>query len=218
MLNTNFNAYYVQQPFYYPFGFQYLIMPAPIALTNTQIINSQNQVKENTTQTNDISIELNQQQGQSKLKTISETESQLDSDSSNDNLRDFTTRPKSTKLNLIKKIQKPNLLVKSTNIQKNYAKAMVSYACRQRTLVFDTLGEERGQEFLKLMIRLKNRLRNVAHIIRFTHVEEFLTLFRILGNNFMRKDSVSYIYNSKIQQKSCHLSNMTIVRNSLLKY
>ncbi|CAD8152343.1 unnamed protein product [Paramecium octaurelia] len=218
MLNTNINGYYVQQPFYYPYGFQYFVMPAPIAFTNTQIINHPNQVKHNTTQTNDISIELNKPQDEQKLKTISETESQLDSDSSNEDSRDQPARPKSIKLNLTKKIKTPNFLVKSTNIQKNYAKAMVSYACRQRTLVFETLGEQGGEEFLKLMIRLKNRLRNVAHITRFTHVEEFLSLFRILGNNFIKKDSVSYIYNSKIQQKSCHLSNMTIVRNSLLKY
>ncbi|CAK89700.1 unnamed protein product (macronuclear) [Paramecium tetraurelia] len=193
-------------------------MPAPIAFTNTQIINYPNQVKHNNTQTNDISIEVNKPQEEQKLKTISETESQFDSDSSNEDSRDQPARPKSIKLNLTKKIKTPNLLVKSTNIQKNYAKAMVSYACRQRALVFETLGEQGGEEFLKLMIRLKNRLRNVAHITRFTHVEEFLSLFRILGNNFMKKDSVSYIYNSKIQQKSCHLSNMTIVRNSLLKY
>ncbi|CAD8084219.1 unnamed protein product [Paramecium primaurelia] len=218
MLNTNFNAYYVQQPFFYPFGYQYLLMTAPIALTNTQIVNSQIQVNDNLTQTNNISIGLNQQQGSQKLKTISETESHLDCDSDNDEPRDTAQNPKSIKANLTKNIQKLNLLVKSTNIQKNYAKAIVSYACRQRTIIFETLGEERGEEFIKLMNHLKNKLRNIGHITKYTHVEEFLSLFRVLGNNFMKKDSVSYIYNSKIMQKSCHLSNMTIVRNSLLKY
>ncbi|CAD8130465.1 unnamed protein product [Paramecium sonneborni] len=68
------------------------------------------------------------------------------------------------------------------------------------------------------MNRLRNKLRNIAHITRYTHNEDFLKMFRILGNNFLRKDHVSYIYNSKIQQKSCHVANRTIVKNSLLKY
>ncbi|CAK87322.1 unnamed protein product (macronuclear) [Paramecium tetraurelia] len=193
-------------------------MPAPLTLTSTQIINPQIQFYDNLTQTNNVSSGLNQQQGEHKLKNISETQSYLNSDSDNDEHRDTPFHPKSTKSNLTKNIQKPNLLVKSTNIQKNYAKAIVSYACRQRTIIFETLGEEKGEEFIKLMNRLKNKLRNIAHITKYTHAEEFLSLFRILGNNFIKKDSVSYIYNSKIMQKSCHLSNMTVVRNSLLKY
>ncbi|CAD8100983.1 unnamed protein product [Paramecium sonneborni] len=212
------NTFYVQQPYFYPLGYQYFMIPTPIALSNTQIINPQIQVMDKITQTNNISSELNQLSGQQKEKSISETESQLDSYSNNEEMRDTSIHSKSNKLKQSKKIQKPNFLVKSTNIQKNYAKAIVQYACRQRSIIFDTLGDDRGQEFLQLMNRLKNRLRNIGHITRYTHFEDFLQLFRILGNNFMKKESVCYIYNSKIQQKSCHLSNMSFVRNSLLKY
>ncbi|CAD8093554.1 unnamed protein product [Paramecium sonneborni] len=209
------NTFYVQQPFFYPFGYQYLI---PVALNNNQIINPTIQVMQNLYQTNNISSTQNLTSEQQKQKTISETESELDSDSNNEEMRHTSTYSKSNQLKKSKKIQKANFLVKSTNIQKNYAKAIVCYACRQRSIVFKRLGDDRGQEFLKLMNCLKNKLRNIGHITRFTHFEDFIQLFRILGNNFMKKDSVSYIYNSKIQQKSCHLSNMAFIRNSLLKY
>ncbi|CAD8186705.1 unnamed protein product [Paramecium pentaurelia] len=213
MLNTNFNAFFVPHQLIYPYGYQYLILPQSFPVQNQQHYYTQTQIQENKS-----SIEPNHSIEVVQYKTYSETESKLDSTSNHEEIKEIHVQTKLKKNNLLKKSQKPNYLVKSTNIQKNYAKAIVSFACRQRNLIYQILGEIRAQEFLKLMNRLRNKLRNIAHITRYTHQEDFLKMFRILGNNFLRKDSVCYIYNSKIQQKSCHVANKTIVKNSLLKY
>ncbi|CAD8080356.1 unnamed protein product [Paramecium primaurelia] len=213
MLNTNFNAFFVPHQLIYPYGYQYLILPQSFPVQNQQHYYTQTQIQENIS-----SIEPNHSIEVVQYKTYSETESKLDSTSNHEEIKEIHVQTKLKKNNLLKKSQKPNYLVKSTNIQKNYAKAIVSFACRQRNLIYQILGEIRAQEFLKLMNRLRNKLRNIAHITRYTHQQDFLKMFRILGNNFLRKDYVCYIYNSKIQQKSCHVANKTIVKNSLLKY
>ncbi|CAK90491.1 unnamed protein product (macronuclear) [Paramecium tetraurelia] len=215
MLNTNFNAYFVPHQLMYPYGYQYLIMPQQFSVQNQQqyYAQPQTQISENIS-----SIEPNHSIEAIQHKTYSETESKPEQTSNQEEIKETNIQKKIKKNNLLKKSQKPNYLVKSTNIQKNYAKAIVSFACRQRNLIYQILGETGAQEFLKLMNRLRNKLRNIAHITRYTHQENFLQMFRILGNNFLRKDSVSYIYNSKIQQKSCHVANKAIVKNSVLKY
>ncbi|CAD8071760.1 unnamed protein product [Paramecium primaurelia] len=215
MFNTNFNTFFVPHHLLYPYGYQYMIMPQTYSIPNSFNYNIQAQAQIQENQSSDEPI--NQVEDIQK-KTYSETESKLELASNQEQIRDIHIQNKINKSILQKKSQKPNFLVKSTNIQKNYAKAIVSFACRQKNLIQQTLGDIRAQEFLKLMNRLRNKLRNIAHITRYTHHEDFLMMFRILGNNFLRKDSVSYIYNSKIQQKSCHVANKTIVKNSLLKY
>ncbi|CAK86771.1 unnamed protein product (macronuclear) [Paramecium tetraurelia] len=215
MFNTNFNAYFVPHQLVYPYGYQYLIMPQPFSVPNPLHYNIQTQTQN---QENKSSEEPNPHIEDIQKITYSETESKPELTSNQEEIRDTQIQNKIIKNILTKKSQKPNFLVKSTNIQKNYAKAIVSFACRQKHLICSILGETRAQEFLKLMNRLRNKLRNIAHIKRYTHHQDFLMMFRILGNNFLRNDSVSYIYNSKIQQKSCHVANKTIVRNSLLKY
>ncbi|CAD8099887.1 unnamed protein product [Paramecium sonneborni] len=215
MFNTNFNAFFVPHHLFNPYGYQYLIMPQSFSFINQQHFNTQAQTQ---ILENKSSPQPNQSIDDIQKKTYSDTESKLDQTSNQEEIRDTYIQTKQEKKILLKKVQQPNFLVKSTNIQKNYAKAIVSFACRQRNLIQKILGEIRAQEFLKLMNRLRNKLRNIAHITRFTQNEDFLQMFRILGNNFLRKDHVSYIYNSKIQQKSCHIANRTIVKNSLLKY
>ncbi|CAD8071417.1 unnamed protein product [Paramecium sonneborni] len=112
---------------------------------------------------------------------------------------------------------KPNLLVDSTNIQKNFSKAIVQYALRQKKTVYEILGEEKGNKFLLFMSELVNQLRNLFHLVKYTQDEEYLKLIRILGNNFLRKESTCYIYNSKIRQKTSHIKHKAIVKKVLLK-
>ncbi|CAD8065670.1 unnamed protein product [Paramecium sonneborni] len=112
---------------------------------------------------------------------------------------------------------KPNLLVDSTNIQKNFSKAIVQYALRQKKTVYQILGEEKGNQFLLFMSELVNQLRNLFHLVKYTQDEEYLKLIRILGNNFLRKESTCYIYNSKIRQKTSHIKHKAIVKKVLLK-
>ncbi|CAK66879.1 unnamed protein product (macronuclear) [Paramecium tetraurelia] len=112
---------------------------------------------------------------------------------------------------------KPNLLVDSTNIQKNFSKAIVQYALRQKKTVYQILGEEKGNQFLLFMSELVNQLRNLFHLVKYTQDEEYLKAIRILGNNFLRKESTCYIYNSKIRQKTSHIKHKAIVKKVLLK-
>lgn len=65
-----------------------------------------------------------------RKRVHSETESDNDSESLDNENKDTSNQLRVPRGNNIKKSQKPNFLVKSTNIQKNYAKAIVSFACR----------------------------------------------------------------------------------------
>ncbi|CAD8066375.1 unnamed protein product [Paramecium sonneborni] len=105
----------------------------------------------------------------------------------------------------------------STNLHKNFTKALVAYAIRQQFIIYKLLGETKGQSFLELMHSVKNKLCNLAHILQFTKNDEFLKAFRTLGFIFLKKESVSYIYNSKIQQKTSHLKHKAIIKKTLLK-
>ncbi|CAD8072302.1 unnamed protein product [Paramecium sonneborni] len=119
-----------------------------------------------------------------------------------------------------KKVQRDAKLkdiLDSTNLHKNFTKALVAYAIRQQFIIYKLLGEKKGQSFLELMHTVKNKLCNLAHILQFTRNDEFLKTFRTLGFIFLKKESVSYIYNSKIQQKTSHLKHKAIIKKTLLK-
>ncbi|CAD8075266.1 unnamed protein product [Paramecium sonneborni] len=105
----------------------------------------------------------------------------------------------------------------TTNFHKNFAKAIVAYSIRQQFFIFKILGEQKGQEFLELLQSLKSKLSNLTHIVKHTSNPEFLKTFRILGMNFLKKESIQYIYNSKIQQKSRHLKHKNIIKKTLLR-
>ncbi|CAD8166811.1 unnamed protein product [Paramecium pentaurelia] len=105
----------------------------------------------------------------------------------------------------------------TTNFHKNFAKAIVAYAIRQQFLIFRILGEQKGQEFLELLQSLKNKLSNLTHFAKHTSNSDFQKTFRILGMNFLKKESTQYIYNSKIQQKSSHLKHKKIIKKTLLR-
>ncbi|CAD8176437.1 unnamed protein product [Paramecium octaurelia] len=115
------------------------------------------------------------------------------------------------------KSKKTFKVLDTTNLHKNFSKAIVAYAIRQQFLIFRILGEQKGQEFLELLQSLKNKLSNLTHFVKHTSNLEFQKTFRILGMNFLKKESIQYIYNSKIQEKSSHLKHKKIIKKTLLR-
>ncbi|CAD8088204.1 unnamed protein product [Paramecium sonneborni] len=110
-----------------------------------------------------------------------------------------------------------NQLIGSTNLQKNYAKAVILYIKQQNVAVVAELGDKKAVKFYRLIRKLQNNIKNITHITKYTRDEDFIRVFRILCNKFLRKDYVSYIYNSKIQQKTSHLKGKHIIRQKLFK-
>ncbi|CAK79393.1 unnamed protein product (macronuclear) [Paramecium tetraurelia] len=110
-----------------------------------------------------------------------------------------------------------NQLNGSTNIQKNYAKAVILYIKQQNATVISQLGDKKASKFYRLVKKMQNNIRNLSHISKYTRDEDFIQLFRILCNKFLRKDCISYIYNSKIQQKTSHLKGKHIIKKNLFK-
>ncbi|CAD8166813.1 unnamed protein product [Paramecium pentaurelia] len=110
-----------------------------------------------------------------------------------------------------------NQLNGSTNIQKNYAKAVILYIKQQNAIVVSQLGDKKALKFYRLVKKMQNNIRNLSHISKYTRDEDFIKIFRILCNKFLRKDCISYIYNSKIQQKTSHLKGKHIIKKNLFK-
>ncbi|CAK55820.1 unnamed protein product (macronuclear) [Paramecium tetraurelia] len=114
-------------------------------------------------------------------------------------------------------LQSNSLSQKSTNIQKNYAKAIVQYILRQRIEVLKYLGEKQGIEFLKLLTQLKNNIKNVKHLIKYTNDDKQQKLFRILSNRFLKKEAIGYVYNSNIKSTSQHILYRHLIQLNLQK-
>ncbi|CAD8052064.1 unnamed protein product [Paramecium sonneborni] len=114
--------------------------------------------------------------------------------------------------------QQKSLSQKSTNIQKNYAKVIVQYILKQRIEILNYLGEKKGIEFLKLLTQLKNNIKNVKHIIKYTNDEKQQKLFRILSNRFLKKEAIGYVYNSNVQSTSQHIQYRHLIQLNLQKY
>ncbi|CAD8161133.1 unnamed protein product [Paramecium octaurelia] len=110
-----------------------------------------------------------------------------------------------------------NQLNGSTNLQKNYARAVILYVKQQNSSIVKELGQKRATHFFRFVTKIKNKIRNLSHINNYTRDEEFIRLFRILCNKFLRKDWVSYIYNSKIKQKTSHLKGKHGIYKNLFK-
>ncbi|CAD8130464.1 unnamed protein product [Paramecium sonneborni] len=115
MFNTNFNTFFVPQQLLYPYGYQYLIMPQTFSVLNQQhyTLQAQTQILENKS-----SSELNRSIEDIQKKNFLETESKLDQTSNQEEIKDTHLQTKLEKKIHQKKSQKPNFLVKSTNIQK----------------------------------------------------------------------------------------------------
>lgn len=80
------------------------------------------------------------------------------------------------------------------------------------------LGEKKAKELIALMSTLRNRIGNLSHIIRYTNDEEILQMVRIMGINFLKKESAAYVYSSKIQHKTNHIKNRHLIKKNLMKY
>ncbi|CAD8053879.1 unnamed protein product [Paramecium primaurelia] len=108
-----------------------------------------------------------------------------------------------------------NLSQQSTNIQKNYAKAIVQFMIRQRIEILKYLGEKQGIEFLKILTQLKNNIKNINHIKKHLKEDNQLCLFRIIANRFLRKEAIGYVYNSNIRSTSHHVKQRNQIRLNL---
>ncbi|CAD8051074.1 unnamed protein product [Paramecium sonneborni] len=121
------------------------------------------------------------------------------------------------KLKSKKQILALNLSQKSTNIQKNYAKAIVQYIIRQRIEILKYLDEKQGIEFLKILTQLKNNIKNINHIKKYLKDDSQLKLFRIIANRFLKKEAIGYVYNSNIRSTSHHVQYRNNIRLNLQK-
>ncbi|CAK74681.1 unnamed protein product (macronuclear) [Paramecium tetraurelia] len=110
-----------------------------------------------------------------------------------------------------------NQLKGSTNLQKNYARAVILYIKQQNSSIVKELGQKKATYFFRFITKIQNKIRNLSHINNYTRDEEFIRLFRMLCNKFLRKDCVSYIYNSKIKQKTSHLKGKHAINKNLFK-
>ncbi|CAD8046232.1 unnamed protein product [Paramecium primaurelia] len=116
------------------------------------------------------------------------------------------------KLKQKKCISALNMSQKSTNIQKNYAKAIVQYIIRQRIEILKYLGEKQGIEFLKILTQLKNNIKNINHIKKHLIDNDQQKLFRIIAYRFLRKEAIGYVYNSNVKSTSHHI----LYRNQII--
>ncbi|CAD8049810.1 unnamed protein product [Paramecium sonneborni] len=121
------------------------------------------------------------------------------------------------KLKSKKSLSALNLSQKSTNIQKNYAKAIVQYIIRQRIEILKYLGEKQGIEFLKILTQLKNNIKNINHIKKYFNDDTQQKLFRIIANRFLKKEAIEYVYNSNIRSTSHHVQYRNNIRLNLYK-
>ncbi|CAD8065349.1 unnamed protein product [Paramecium primaurelia] len=138
----------------------------------------------------------------------------LDEEDQDENDEDYKV------MHLNENLEKSNLVNQlngSTNLQKNYAKAIILYIKQQNPIIVKELGQKKAINFYRVINKIQNKIRNLTHIRKYTRDEDFIKLFRILCNKFLRKDCVSYIYNSKIQQKTSHLKGKHIIKNNLIK-
>ncbi|CAD8164815.1 unnamed protein product [Paramecium pentaurelia] len=199
--------FYSQQPYIY-FPFYQTQMCFPIYYCSIQPLNQQ--LPENQENLFQNQANYNPQNNQ-----IYDTDQEKSYNSSiEDDKMDFAINKNKQPFKLTKKITK---VLDTTNFHKNFAKAIVAYAIRQQIIILKILGEQKGQEFLELIQSLKNKLSNLTHLIKHTCNPDFLKTFRILTMNFLKKESIQYIYNSKIQQKSNHLRHKNIIKKTLLR-
>ncbi|CAK79831.1 unnamed protein product (macronuclear) [Paramecium tetraurelia] len=204
---------YSQQPYYY-YPFYQPQVVCPVFYFPAQTLNQQeHQVEPIMT-----SIIDNQPTNSQQLNYDTE---ELDVEKS-EKSKDTKKQSKKERETVIKKKKElPNTkiheVLDSTNLHKNFAKALIAYTLRSQFIIYKLLGEKKGQEFLDLMQSVKNKLCNLTHILQFTKNDEFLRAFRTLGFIFLKKESVPYIYNSKIQQKTSHLKHKVIIKKTLLK-
>ncbi|CAD8158956.1 unnamed protein product [Paramecium octaurelia] len=122
------------------------------------------------------------------------------------------------KLKLKNRMSKFNMSLKSTNIQKNYAKAIAQYIIRQRVEILRQLGEKGGLEFLRILTQLKNSIKNINHIKKHLVENNQLKLFRILAHRFLRKEAIGYVYNSNIKSTSDHVQQRNQIILNLQSY
>ncbi|CAK64087.1 unnamed protein product (macronuclear) [Paramecium tetraurelia] len=202
---------YSQNPYYY-FPFYQPQVVYPVYYFSAQASNQQEPIIEPSLITNNDNHPNHIQQSNHDTEELIIEKNTNSQDTKNESKREREIINKKQKKNT-----KTPQVLDSTNLHKNFTKALIAYAIKQQFIIYKLLGEAKGQEFLELMHTIKNKLCNLTHILQMTKNDEFLKAFRTLGLIFLKKESVPYIYNSKIQQKTSHLKHKVIIKKALLQ-
>ncbi|CAD8147833.1 unnamed protein product [Paramecium octaurelia] len=95
------------------------------------------------------------------------------------------------------------------NITKNYSKAIISYIFNNPELVQKIMSKHRYDDFINFLKNKKNQMTNIKQL-RDLWVDggknsEFNRVFRIISQQFLKSQAVSYVYNSRISNTQWHL-------------
>ncbi|CAD8062212.1 unnamed protein product [Paramecium sonneborni] len=95
------------------------------------------------------------------------------------------------------------------NITKNYSKAIISYIFNNPELVQKMMSKQRYVDFVNFLKNKKNQMTNIKQL-RDLWVDggknaEFNRVFRIISQQFLKTQAVSYVYNSRISNTQWHL-------------
>lgn len=92
------------------------------------------------------------------------------------------------------------------NIPKNYGKAIIIFIENNRELIENVLlanGDNYDRLLLKLRA-LKKKINTISDLRNLWENQEESKSLRTISNNFLRKHSLHYIYNSRIKTRLCH--------------
>ncbi|CAK93184.1 unnamed protein product (macronuclear) [Paramecium tetraurelia] len=97
------------------------------------------------------------------------------------------------------------------NITKNFSKAIISYIIQNKDIGLKIMNCEQFEEFVSVLKDKKNQMTNIKQLRELwvdTNQEksqQFNKAFRIFSEYFLKQQSVSYIYNSRIANTGWHL-------------
>ncbi|CAD8058986.1 unnamed protein product [Paramecium primaurelia] len=97
------------------------------------------------------------------------------------------------------------------NITKNFSKAIISYIIQNKDIGLKIMNCEQFEEFVTILKDKKNQMTNIKQLRELwveTNQEksqQFNKAFRIFSEYFLKQQSVSYIYNSRIANTGWHL-------------
>ncbi|CAD8075330.1 unnamed protein product [Paramecium sonneborni] len=99
------------------------------------------------------------------------------------------------------------------NIPKNYCKSIITFACKNKdNLCFEILKDQlKVVKFIDKISEYKKKLLNIKIFSSLLQKsddieeEEYRRAFRIISQIFIKKQAISYIFNSKIIQHNWHM-------------
>ncbi len=105
------------------------------------------------------------------------------------------------------------------NIPKNYGKAIIGFILKHQTKVRNIAGYDfiNFEELKRELKEMKKSIKTIADLRSLWMNCKHARLIRTLGNRFLRKHSLAYIFNSKIESTDAHVKYrsklLTAIRN-----